>query len=264
MVSRPARILRMVDWPVPLPPTRPVRSSGVISQLTSSKRSFWPKRLPAAESWSIDFYFLIAGRNRCSPCRRKFFFAVQGFCALSPPAIQRPQPPLAAGSLLNLLQIARQIDDSLMDLHGAIRAGSAQRQHQASPNRHLRRTVSRSLHSELEDGLDVVRWEYAAILPAQSGEIGGRSLQCTRSRPASGAVRAVAYGAIGGVHLWSGYGGSRPDWHQFYVRRWWFCEDKKNGGCKSGHKRYFYRYKFRHKRPPFADTYISPLAGDIR
>ena len=55
----PARILSRVDLPVPLPPTRPVRSSGVISQLASSKRSFWPKRLPAAESWSILFYFLI-------------------------------------------------------------------------------------------------------------------------------------------------------------------------------------------------------------
>ena len=40
-------------------PTRPVRSSGLMSQFASSKRSFWPKRLPAAESWSICFYFLI-------------------------------------------------------------------------------------------------------------------------------------------------------------------------------------------------------------
>ena len=43
--------------PVPLPPTRPVRSSGVMSQLASSKRSFWPKRLPAEESWSIPLLF---------------------------------------------------------------------------------------------------------------------------------------------------------------------------------------------------------------
>ena len=50
---------RSVDFPVPLPPTRPVRSSGVMSQLASSKRSFWPKRLPAEESWSMLFYFLI-------------------------------------------------------------------------------------------------------------------------------------------------------------------------------------------------------------
>src|SRR5271170_7378931 len=53
----PARIFRSVDLPVPLPPTRPVRSSGVMSQLASSKRSFWPKRLPAAESWSISLLF---------------------------------------------------------------------------------------------------------------------------------------------------------------------------------------------------------------
>jgi hypothetical protein len=30
-----------------------------MSQFASSKRSFWPKRLPAAESWSMLFYFLI-------------------------------------------------------------------------------------------------------------------------------------------------------------------------------------------------------------
>src|SRR6185437_10849452 len=59
----PARILSRVDLPVPLPPTRPVRSSGVMSQLASSKSSFGPNRLPAAESWSIDFYFLI-GRGK--------------------------------------------------------------------------------------------------------------------------------------------------------------------------------------------------------
>ena len=53
----PPRILRRVDLPVPLPPTRPVRSSGVMSQLASSKRSFWPKRLPAEESWSIPLLF---------------------------------------------------------------------------------------------------------------------------------------------------------------------------------------------------------------
>src|ERR1700679_2106349 len=53
----PARILRRVDLPVPLPPTRPVRSSGVMSQLASSKRSFWPKRLPAEERWSMLLLF---------------------------------------------------------------------------------------------------------------------------------------------------------------------------------------------------------------
>jgi hypothetical protein len=30
-----------------------------MSQFASSKRSFWPKRLPAEESWSIPLYFLI-------------------------------------------------------------------------------------------------------------------------------------------------------------------------------------------------------------
>jgi len=55
----PPMIFRRVDLPVPLPPTKPVRSSGLMSQFASSKRSFWPKRLPAAESWSICFYFLI-------------------------------------------------------------------------------------------------------------------------------------------------------------------------------------------------------------
>jgi hypothetical protein len=34
-----------------------VRSSGVMSQLASSKRSFWPKRFPAEESWSIPLLF---------------------------------------------------------------------------------------------------------------------------------------------------------------------------------------------------------------
>jgi hypothetical protein len=53
----PARIFSSVDLPVPLPPTRPVRSSGVISQLTSSNNNFWPNRFPAAESWSIPPIF---------------------------------------------------------------------------------------------------------------------------------------------------------------------------------------------------------------
>jgi hypothetical protein len=56
----PASTFNRVDLPVPLPPTRPVRSSGVMSQLASSKRSFGPKRLPAEESWSICFYFRIS------------------------------------------------------------------------------------------------------------------------------------------------------------------------------------------------------------
>src|SRR5258708_6867948 len=43
----------MVDLPVPLPPTRPVRSRGVISQSQSSNRSLWPKRFPAPWSWII-------------------------------------------------------------------------------------------------------------------------------------------------------------------------------------------------------------------
>src|SRR5580698_9487599 len=44
-----------------------------MSQLASSKRSFWPKRLPADESWSIDSIFAFrrevscpAGRAHCS------------------------------------------------------------------------------------------------------------------------------------------------------------------------------------------------------
>ena len=45
--------LEEVDLPVPLPPTRPVRSFGVMSQFTSSKSSFGPNRLPAADSCSI-------------------------------------------------------------------------------------------------------------------------------------------------------------------------------------------------------------------
>src|SRR5580700_5012934 len=55
----PANTLSSVDLPVPLPPTRPVRSSGVISQFASSKSSLGPNRLPAAESCSINLYFLI-------------------------------------------------------------------------------------------------------------------------------------------------------------------------------------------------------------
>ena len=47
----PHRILSRVDLPVPLAPTRPVRSLGVISQSQFSKRSLWPKRFPAPWSW---------------------------------------------------------------------------------------------------------------------------------------------------------------------------------------------------------------------
>ena len=36
---------------LPLPPTRPVRSRGVISQSQSSNRSLWPKRFPAPCNW---------------------------------------------------------------------------------------------------------------------------------------------------------------------------------------------------------------------
>jgi hypothetical protein len=35
----------------------------VMSQLASSKRSFWPKRLPAEESWSITSIFSFAGED---------------------------------------------------------------------------------------------------------------------------------------------------------------------------------------------------------
>src|SRR6266581_2658866 len=47
----PARIFISVDLPVPLPPTKPIWSLDVISQSTFSKRSLWPKRFPAPESW---------------------------------------------------------------------------------------------------------------------------------------------------------------------------------------------------------------------
>src|SRR5215469_2271601 len=59
----PARIFSSVDLPVPFPPTRPVRSLGVMSQLTSSKRSFGPNRLPAADSCNIQepFSHLLQG-----------------------------------------------------------------------------------------------------------------------------------------------------------------------------------------------------------
>ncbi len=50
----PPRILRRVDLPVPLPPTRPARSWGVMSQETFSKSSLGPKRLPARLSVIID------------------------------------------------------------------------------------------------------------------------------------------------------------------------------------------------------------------
>src|SRR5579863_8707098 len=53
--SSPARIRSNVDLPVPLPPTRPVRSPGVICQSIFSNRSLWPKRLPARVSCSIGF-----------------------------------------------------------------------------------------------------------------------------------------------------------------------------------------------------------------
>src|ERR1700675_1173651 len=47
----PARTFMSVDLPVPLPPTRPMRSRDVMSQSAFSKRSLWPKRFPAPESW---------------------------------------------------------------------------------------------------------------------------------------------------------------------------------------------------------------------
>jgi hypothetical protein len=60
----PARIFSSVDLPVPLPPTRPVRSSGVISQFTSSKRSFWPNRLPAARELEHRFTSIFSSDSR--------------------------------------------------------------------------------------------------------------------------------------------------------------------------------------------------------
>src|ERR1700733_3638256 len=49
----PARIFSSVDFPVPLPPTRPVRSSGVMSQLAPSNNSLWPKRLAPSARCNI-------------------------------------------------------------------------------------------------------------------------------------------------------------------------------------------------------------------
>ena len=56
-VSMPARTFSSVDLPVPLPPTRPMRSWGVISQSAFSKRSLWPKRFPAPESWIMGWNY---------------------------------------------------------------------------------------------------------------------------------------------------------------------------------------------------------------
>src|ERR1700687_4486102 len=47
----PARTFMSVDLPVPLPPTQPVLSREVVRQAAFSKRSLWPKRFPAPESW---------------------------------------------------------------------------------------------------------------------------------------------------------------------------------------------------------------------
>src|SRR5580704_13176110 len=63
--SAPASTLSRVDFPVPLAPTRAVRSLGVMSQSAFSNNTRGPNRLPAEESWSIRK----AAPERCSHCR---------------------------------------------------------------------------------------------------------------------------------------------------------------------------------------------------
>jgi len=79
-----AEDLRRVDLPVPLPPTRPVRSSGVMSQLASSKRSFWPSVCRLRRVGAFLFYFLIDGDadfldDADSKHRRKWRLDLAGF-----------------------------------------------------------------------------------------------------------------------------------------------------------------------------------------
>ena len=56
----PARILSSVDLPVPLAPTMPMRSLGVIIQSTFSKRVLGPNRLPAPVSWIMGWELSIS------------------------------------------------------------------------------------------------------------------------------------------------------------------------------------------------------------
>src|SRR5271157_2792975 len=53
----------IVDLPVPLAPTRPTRSCDVISQSVFSKRSLWPKRFPAPESWIMGWNYRLIKRQ---------------------------------------------------------------------------------------------------------------------------------------------------------------------------------------------------------
>src|SRR5215472_4960599 len=70
-----ARIFSSVDFPVPLPPTTPTRSLGVMSQSRPSNRSLWPNRFPAPESWIIGLLLFHhgdtekgLGLEKLSPC----------------------------------------------------------------------------------------------------------------------------------------------------------------------------------------------------
>src|ERR1700722_17153948 len=71
----PARTFSSVDLPVPLPPTSPMCSRAVISQSTFSKRSLWPKRFPAPESWIMQLlsYQEETTAKSCAP----FFVTIQ-------------------------------------------------------------------------------------------------------------------------------------------------------------------------------------------
>src|SRR3954451_16168969 len=59
----PAITFSRVDLPVPLPPTRPARSFGVISQSRPSNSSLWPNLFPAPVSCNIYQLFSLSEKK---------------------------------------------------------------------------------------------------------------------------------------------------------------------------------------------------------
>ncbi|OLB22716.1 MAG: hypothetical protein AUH15_05450 [Acidobacteriales bacterium 13_2_20CM_55_8] len=60
-----------VDLPVPLAPTRPTRSRGVIIQSAPSNRSLCPYRFPAADNWIMGYFYRLMRKAILTTERRE-------------------------------------------------------------------------------------------------------------------------------------------------------------------------------------------------